>query len=602
MEQLMKTEHSPTKSTSTPARISRLLLALVAASILLSACDSAEPPTPANTAPEPPQTQPAVDNAAATTQSEAADPVAVGEETMNEADYRRHIETLASDAFGGRAPGSPGEELTVKYLVDHFKNLGLEPANGDSYTQDVPLASVQVLNKPDLVISGGEGEDLVLAYSTDQVVGSRHQEAEVAIAGSEMVFVGYGVNAPEYDWNDYADIDVKGKTVVILVNDPGFVTKDDSLFKGKTMTYYGRWTYKYDEAARQGAAAAIIVHDTEPAAYGWPTVNNSWTGPQMDMVREDKGVNLAKVESWVTRDAAAAIFAKANLNFEELYIQANKPGFKAVPMNLTASVSLANEIKFVNSKNVAAILRGSEAPDEIFIYMAHWDHLGTDPKLEGDQIYNGALDNASGTSALLELAKAYASLPQAPRRSVLFLAVTAEEQGLLGSLYYAAHPLFPLEQTVGGLNMDGMNNFGATRDVTVVGLGMSDLDDYLAKAAADQERVLNGDREAEKGYYYRSDHFELAKEGVPMIYPGGGYDDREKGVAYGMEKSQEYTRDHYHRVSDEYDLSWVVTGALEDLKLFFKTGLDVANSSDWPNWKEGAEFKAKRDEQMSSKQ
>ncbi|HKX55101.1 MAG TPA: M28 family metallopeptidase [Xanthomonadales bacterium] len=579
-----------------------LLMTLLAVLLFgLTACKPSEPESVTE-----PAAAAAPDAAAQTSETEttasSADPVAVGEETMNEADYRRHIETLASDAFGGRAPGSPGEEMTVSYLVDWFKNLGLEPANGDSYTQDVPLASVEVTNKPDLVISGGEGEDLVLAYSTDQVVGSRHQEAEVTVEGSELVFVGYGINAPEYAWNDYADIDVKGKTVVILVNDPGYATQDPNLFKGNTMTYYGRWTYKYDEAARQGAAAAIIIHDTLPAAYGWPTVNNSWTGPQMDMVREDKGVNLAKVESWVTKEAAVALFTKAGLNLDEMYIQAKTPGFKAVPMNLTASVSLANEIKFVNSKNVAAILRGSEAPDEIFVYMAHWDHLGTDPKLEGDQIYNGALDNASGTAALLELAKAYASLPQAPRRSVLFLAVTAEEQGLLGSLYYAAHPLFPLEHTVGGLNMDGMNNFGATRDVTVVGLGMSDLDDYLAKAAADQERVLNGDREAEKGYYYRSDHFELAKEGVPMIYPGGGYDDREKGVAYGMEKSQEYTRDHYHRVSDEYDLSWVVTGAMEDLKLFYKTGLDVANSSDWPNWKEGAEFKAKRDAQMSGQQ
>jgi Zn-dependent M28 family amino/carboxypeptidase len=271
-------------------------------------------------------------------------------------------------------------------------------------------------------------------------------------------------------------------------------------------------------------------------------------------------------------------------------------------MGLQASLSLENQIVAIDSRNVAAILRGSEAPEEVFIYMAHWDHLGTDPKLEGDQIYNGALDNASGTAALLELAKAYASLPQAPRRSVLFLALTAEEQGLLGSLYYAAHPLYPLENTVGGLNMDGMNNFGETRDVTVVGLGMSDLDDYLAAAAATQERVLEGDREAEKGYYYRSDHFELAKEGVPMIYPTGGYDDREKGVAYGMEKANEYTNDHYHRVSDEYDLSWVVSGAMEDLKLFFKTGLDVANSDDWPEWKEGAEFKARRDAQMAEKQ
>ncbi len=564
---------------------SRLLPAFAAALFLLAACGKDETPPPA----------PAVEPAA---EAPPADPVAIGEEAMTEADYRRHIETLASDEFGGRAPGSPGETLTVKYLIDWFSNLGLEPANGDLYTQDVPLVSVEVTNRPDLVISGPGGADTVLGYTTDQVVGTRHQVPEVAVKDSEMVFVGYGIVAPEYGWNDYAGIDVTGKTVVMLVNDPGYATQDPALFNGNAMTYYGRWTYKYDEAARQGAAGAIIIHDTLPASYGWPTVQNSWTGPQFDMVRADQGVNLSEFESWITKEAATALFDRAGLNLDEMYVAAKTPGFTPVPMNLKASVSLTNNIVTVDSQNVAAILRGSEAPDEVFIYMAHWDHLGTDPKPEGDQIYNGALDNASGTAALLELAKAYASLPQAPRRSVMFLAVTAEEQGLLGSLYYAAHPLFPLEKTVGGLNMDGMNNFGETRDVTVVGLGMSDLDDYLAAAAAEQERVLNGDREAEKGYYYRSDHFELAKEGVPMIYPGGGYDDREKGVAYGMEKSQEYTRDHYHRVSDEYDLSWVVSGALHDMKLFFKTGLDVANSSDWPNWKEGAEFKAIRDAQM----
>jgi Zn-dependent M28 family amino/carboxypeptidase len=582
----MKMINAPVTTMQKIAETLPIFLTGLASLLLLAACDRSEPPATAAVAPEPEASQ-------------APDPVAVGEEAMNEADYRRHIETLASDAFGGRAPGSPGEELTVNYLVDYFKSLGLQPANGDSYTQDVPLVSVEVTNNPDLVISGSDGENLVFAYSTDQVVGSRQQLPEIAVEGSELVFVGYGINAPEYGWNDYAGIDVTGKTVVMLVNDPGYATQDPNLFKGNTMTYYGRWTYKYDEAARQGAAGAIIIHDTLPASYGWPTVNNSWTGPQFDMVRADKGANLSGFESWITMEAATALFEKAGLNLEELYVKAKTPGFQAVPMNLSASVALVNTINTIDSKNVAAILPGSEAPEEVFIYMAHWDHLGTDPKLEGDQIYNGALDNASGTSALLELAKAYASLPQAPRRSVLFLALTAEEQGLLGSMYYAAHPLYPLQQTVGGLNMDGMNNFGATRDVTVVGLGMSDLDDYLAAAAAEQERVLEGDRESEKGYYYRSDHFELAKEGVPMIYPGGGYDDREKGVAYGMEKAQEYTRDHYHRVSDEYDLTWVVSGAMEDLKLFFKTGLDVANSDAWPNWKEGAEFKAKRDAQMS---
>lgn len=561
------------------------LLIMFAAAAFLGACSNEE-------ATETVQSEPQATAGSKTT----GDPIATSVDAMTEAAYRRHVETLASDEFGGRAPASPGEELTVAYLVEHFRSIGLEPGNGDSYTQDVPLAWVETVNKPDLVFSGGEGEDMVLAYGPDQVVWSRRQMPEASLENSEMIFVGYGINAPERGWNDYEGIDVTGKTVVMLVNDPGYATQDPDLFNGNAMTYYGRWDYKFNEAANRGATGAIIIHDTLPAAYGWNTVENSWTGPQFDMVLEDKGESLTAVEGWIRKEHAETLFAKAGLDLDELYERAKQPGFTAVPMNLAASAQLESATENVLSRNVAAILRGSEAPEEVFIYMAHWDHLGTDPKLEGDQIYNGALDNASGTAALMEIAGAYAALPQAPRRSVLFLSVTAEEQGLLGSLHYASDPLFPLENTVGGLNMDGMNNFGATRDITVVGLGMSDLDDYLQAAAAAQERVLEGDRESEKGYYYRSDHFELAKEGVPMLYPGGGYNDREKGIAYGMEKSQEYTRDHYHRVSDEYDLSWNVDGAMEDMEVFFKTGLDVANSDDWPNWKEGTEFRAKRDE------
>ena len=554
---------------------------------LLAACGREAPETGPETAePTPRAEAPA-----------AVDPIDAAAEAMTETAYRRHIETLASDEFGGRAPASPGEELTVNYLVEHFRSIGLEPANGDSYRQDVPLAWVEAVNRPDLVFSGGEGDDLVLAYGPEQVIWSRRQVKEAAIENSELVFVGYGIHAPERGWNDYEGVDVSGKTVVMLVNDPGYATQDPALFNGNTMTYYGRWDYKFGEAARRGAAGAIIVHDTLPAAYGWATVENSWTGPQFDMVLEDQGESLAAVEGWIQKEQAVTLFARAGLDLDEMYARAQQPGFTAVPMGLTATARIENQTERVLSRNVAAILRGSEAPEEVFIYMAHWDHLGTDPKLEGDQIYNGALDNASGTAALMEIARAYTELPQAPRRSVLFLAVTAEEQGLLGSAYYAANPLFPFENTVGGLNMDGMNNFGATRDITVVGLGMSDLDNYLKAAAAAQERVLEGDRESEKGFYYRSDHFELAKEGVPMLYPGGGYDDREKGVAYGMEKSLEYNQDHYHRVSDEYDLSWNVDGAMEDMDVFFRTGLEIANSDDWPNWKEGTEFRAQRDAQ-----
>ncbi len=563
-----------------------LILAHLSMVLLLVACgseDTASPPVgPAQTSSVPAKTE---------------DPISIGVEAMTEEGYRSHVALLASDEFGGRGPASPGEELTVAYLVEHFEGLGLEPANGDSYTQEVPLAWVEAVNKPALTFGGGDGEDMVLDYGPDQVIWTRKQVSGVSISESEMIFVGYGINAPERDWNDYAGVDVSGKTVVMLVNDPGFATQDPDLFNGNTMTYYGRWDYKFAEAARQGAVGAIIVHDTLPAAYGWATVENSWTGPQFDMVLPDQGASLVSVEGWITREHADSLFTMASMDLEELYKRAQQPGFTAIEMGLKASANIENQTEQVLSNNVAALLKGSEAPDEIFIYMAHWDHLGTDPNLEGDQIYNGALDNASGTAALLELARAYTALPQAPRRSVLFLALTAEEQGLLGSLYYASDPLFPLKNTVGGLNMDGMNIVGATRDITVVGLGMSDLDSYLAAAAASQERVLEGDRESEKGYYYRSDHFELAKEGVPMLYPGGGYDNREKGVEYGMERANEYTREHYHRVSDEYDLSWDVSGALEDMEVFFRTGLDVANSDDWPNWAEGTEFRSKRDAQ-----
>lgn len=563
----------------------KTLWAALAASLILTACGPQEPAGTETTA-----ESPAADTA-------ATDPIDIAAEAMTEAAYRRHIEILASDEFGGRAPATPGEELTVTYLVDHFSSLGLQPGNGDSFTQDVPLMRVTAVNDPALTFSGPDDQELALDYGPEQVIWTRRQTDESVLEDSELVFVGYGIVAPERNWNDYEGIDVAGKTVVMLVNDPGYATQDPELFNGNAMTYYGRWDYKFGEASRRGAAGAIIVHDTLPAAYGWNTVENSWTGPQLDMVLDGQGEELSAVQGWIQKEHAVALFEMARLDLDEMYAAAQKPGFTAVPMPVTATAHIENETESVLSRNVAALLPGSEAPDDVFVYMAHWDHLGTDPKLEGDQIYNGAMDNASGTAALMEIARAYTTLPQAPRRSVLFLAVTAEEQGLLGSAYYAKNPLFPLENTVGGLNMDGMNNFGATRDITVVGLGMSDLDAYLQAAAAAQERVLEGDREAEKGFYYRSDHFELAKEGVPMLYPGGGYDDREKGVAYGMEKSLEYNRDHYHRVSDEYDLSWNVDGAMEDMEVFFRTGLDVANSDDWPNWKEGTEFRAKRDAQ-----
>ena len=510
-----------------------------------------------------------------------------------------HIKELASDAYGGRAPGSPGETLTLAYLEDAFRKAGLEPANGDSYVQAVPLTSVEAINKPDLQFRGGSGEDLTLHYPVDQVIWTRRQITDASVDNSQLVFVGFGINAPERGWNDYATVDVRGKTVVMLVNDPGYATQDPGLFGGNAMTYYGRWDYKFDEAARQGASSAIIVHDTKPAAYPWSTVSSSWTGPQFDRVLKDKGDDLASIEGWITRDNAALLFNKAGLDLTAMYDAAAKPGFTAIEMNLTMSAVIKNEINTINSHNVAALLPGAESPEEVFIFMAHWDHLGTDPNIEGDGIYNGALDNATGTAGLLELAKAFGSLAEKPKRSILFLAVTAEEQGLLGSAFYAANPLYPLKNTVGGLNMDGLNNFGRTRDITVIGLGMSQLDDYLRRQAKAQNRVLKPDAEAEKGYFYRSDHFELSKLGVPMLYPNSGYDHVDKGTDYGIQKSEEYIANHYHRPSDEYDPSWDLTGAVEDLRLYFLTGLDIANSNDWPEWHEGTEFKATRDKQRA---
>ena len=518
---------------------------------------------------------------------------------FTESALKQHIEILASDAFGGRAPGTAGEELTLQYLENAFKDMGLEPANGDSYRQEVPLVSIETLGNPTLTLDGGAA-DQEFSYRNNQVIWTRREEATVSLNNSELVFVGYGINAPERGWNDYEGVDVRGKTVVILVNDPGFATQDDSLFNGNAMTYYGRWTYKYDEAARQGAAGALIIHETAPAAYPWATVDSSWTGPQFGAVRADGGSSLAAVEGWITIEAADKFFAAAGLDRAALSKAALSVDFKAVPMGKTVSTTFTNDIKHVTSYNVAAVLPGSEVPDETFIYMAHWDHIGTDPTVEGDGIYNGALDNATGTGGLLELARKYAATPDKPRRSVMFLSVTAEEQGLLGSAYYAANPLRPLADTVGGLNMDGLNVFGPTSDVSIVGLGNSELDDIIGTAAFEQGRTLTADAEPEKGYFYRSDHFELAKFGVPMVYPGSGTIHKEKGKAFVDAVTANYLANNYHKPSDEIADDWTFGGAIEDLKLYYTTGRRIVDTDIWPNWREGNEFKAARDKQRDA--
>lgn len=521
-----------------------------------------------------------------------------GPESITEAEIADHIAVLASDEFGGRAPSSPGEELTVAYLADHFRGLGLQPGVGDSYFQNVPLVDITVnAERVPFVIAGG-GDPLRFSYPDDFVTWTTRVVEASSVQDSELVFVGYGIVAPEFGWDDYAGVDVAGKTVVILVNDPGYATQDPDVFSGNSMTYYGRWTYKFEEAARQGAAGALIVHQTAPAAYGWETVRNSWTGPQFNLQPEDGNAGRVAIEGWITEETARTIFDRAEMDFDALHAQAETGTLEPIAMGLELTTGVTNALRFSESKNVVAVLPGSEAPDEYFIYMAHWDHFGTDQSLVAageDGIYNGALDNASGTAALLELAEAYANLPEAPRRSVVFLAVAAEEQGLLGSAYYASDPVFPLSQTVAGLNMDGLSSFGPTRELVVQGYGMSELDGIADAAAAAQGRRVDPDPEPEKGYYFRSDHFELAKLGVPMIYPGPGIDHVERGSDYGREQNELYTATRYHMVTDEFDDTWDLTGAVADVQLYYEIGAAVIQSDSWPSWNEGTEFRAIRE-------
>lgn len=522
-----------------------------------------------------------------------------GAPSITDDEIAQHIEILASDKFGGRAPSSPGEALTVAYLAEQFASYGLQPGNEGSFFQDVPLVDITADPEEAPFTVAGRGNPMRFTYPDDVVTWTTRVVESSGVEDSEMVFVGYGIVAPEYGWDDYEGVDVDGKTVVILVNDPGYATQDETVFSGNSMTYYGRWTYKFEEAARQGAAAALIVHRTAPAAYGWETVRNSWTGPQFNLQPEDGNAGRVAIEGWMTEETSRAIFERAGMNFDALYEQAATGSLRPIEMGLQLTTSVENELRFSDSKNVVAIIPGDEARDEYFIYMAHWDHFGTDQALIDageDGIYNGALDNASGTAAMLELAEAYANLPDTPRRSILFLAVTAEEQGLLGSKHYAQNPVFPLAKTVAGLNMDGLSNFGPTRELVVQGYGMSELDMIADAAAAAQGRRIDPDPEPEKGYYFRSDHFELAKLGVPMIYPGNGIDHVERGSEYGLEMNARYTRERYHMVTDEFDDTWDLSGAVDDVVLYYEIGSAVIESDTWPNWNEGTEFRAIREE------
>jgi len=519
-------------------------------------------------------------------------------ETISAEDVAQHIQVLAADSFEGRAPSSLGEVRTIEYLRSQFAELGLEPGNGDSYFQQVPLVSITADPNTRLTVRGG-GTTSSYAYGRDMMAWTKRVTERAGARDAELVFVGYGIVAPEYDWDDYEGVDVRGKMVVMLVNDPGFATKDSSLFTGNAMTYYGRWTYKFEEAARNGAIGALVVHETEWAGYPWDVVEGSWSGEQFDLVHEDDNMSRVAVEGWITRDAANAVFEQAGLDFESLKSEAATRDFKAVPMGLTASIALRNTVRRSTSNNVVAVWPGADRADEFVVYMGHWDHLGLDPTLEGDQIYNGALDNATGIAGLFQVARAFTSLETRPQRSVMFLAVTAEEQGLLGSEYYATHPVVPLAKTVGAINMDGLNVIGRMRDVTVIGLGYSELDDYLVEAARAQGRRVRPDPESEKGFYFRSDHFSFAKQGVPALNADAGIDHVEHGEQWTLERRAEYTAEKYHKPADEYDPDWDLSGLVDHLRLVFRVGYALAADSAFPNWREGTPFKATRDSMMA---
>ena len=509
---------------------------------------------------------------------------------------------MSSDKFQGRAPGTVGEELSVGYLQMRFKELGLQPGNPDgTYIQKVPLVGITGSQTTPLTFTKG-GQKLALTWKDDVVAWSKHVAPSAAVADSDVVFVGYGVEAPEYNWNDFKDVDVKGKTIVVLVNDPpvpdpaNASALDAKTFGGKAMTYYGRWTYKFEEGARKGAAAVLIVHETGPAGYPFSVVQGN-LNEKFDLIAPDKNMSKASIEGWITFDAAKRLFALAGQDFDALRKQAVTREFKPVPLGVKASMAVANTLRTIDSRNVVARLEGSDPSlkDDYVVYSAHWDHLGVGAPVNGDTIYNGALDNATGVATVLEIAKAFKQVQPQPKRSILFLMVTAEEKGLLGSEYYSLNPLYPLAKTAANINIDGINQWGRTKDISVIGLGASDLDDYLRQAAQEQGRTLTPDPEPEKGFYYRSDHFNFAKQGVPALDPDAGVDFIGKPADWGKKKRDEYTENDYHAPSDQVKPDWDLSGAVEDAQLLFAVGYRVANADKLPEWKPGNEFKAKRD-------
>jgi Zn-dependent M28 family amino/carboxypeptidase len=509
-----------------------------------------------------------------------------------------HVRVLASDEFEGRAPGTNGERLTIDYIERAYAAAGLQPgvtlADGTrSWRQETTLVAATLADPPSLTLSGADGAR-TYAYATQFSAWTRRLDPTVAVENAPLVFVGYGINAPELGWNDYEGVDMRGKIAVILINDPDFETGDDRGFGGRAMTYYGRWTYKFEEAGRQGAAGAIIIHETAPASYPWAVIQSSTGSARWDIVREDRGANRAGFEGWITNDVAMETFRRANLDFNELKARAQRPGFRAVRMNLNGSITLNTRVEQRTTYNVIGVLPGTQRPDETIIYSAHWDHLGRCPAIDGDDICNGALDNATGTAALIELARRFTAQAR-PQRSVAFIALTAEEQGLLGALYYMQHPVFAPRNTVAAINMDGINNAGRTRDIEIVGYGKSEMDDLMTQAVQAQGRRVAPDSSPEAGYYYRSDHLHFAQLGIPVLYTSNGIDMVEGGTERGSAINARYVAENYHKPSDEVTPEWDMSGGAEDLEALFAVGRGLANSNEWPEWRPNAEFRAARE-------
>ena len=524
----------------------------------------------------------------ASTESQAGNPL------FSRDSIAQHIIVLASDSFQGRKPFSIGETRTLDYLQSEYRSIGLEPGNGTTYLQEVPMVEITVNPDPVMKVESPKGS-FTLEKTKDYVVATENTDSLITLNKDELIFAGYGVVAPEYNWNDYAGINVKGKVVLVMVNDPGFGTPDTSIFKGRTMTYYGRWTYKYEEAARQGAKGVLIIHNTEAASYPFSVVQNSWGSSNLYLDTRGSTQYHCALQGWVSADAAKKLLGAAGKD-TSLLLSANKQGFRAISLGEKLSTQVRVKAVYNKSQNVIGKITGTKRPDEYIIYTAHWDHLGVgEPDAKGDSIYNGALDNASGTAALLEMARAFMNLKEKPERTILFLAVTAEEQGLLGSAYYGQHPIYPLRKTVADLNMDVINAYEKTNDIVITGFGQNELENYVADVAKIQGRYLAPESRPEAGHYFRSDHFSLAKVGVPALDAKGGVDVVGKGKDYGKKLEDDYTQNHYHGRSDEYDPKWTFEGGMQDMEFLFLIGKKLAFETTWPAWKAGSEFKAIRE-------